>query len=102
MTEDSVRAGYDQIAEIYVGQRDQFKSLRYLERFAGLLPNDGQVLDVGCGGGILVNSFLIARGYGVHGLDISPRMIDLAKANAPAGHYELADMSRLQYGQLRV
>lgn len=102
MTEDFVRAGYDQIAELYVGQRDQFKSLRYMERFAGLLPSDGLVLDVGCGGGKPVDSFLIARGYGVYGLDISPRMIELAKANVPAGHYELANMSRLQTGQFRV
>ena len=97
-----VRDGYERIAEAYAAQRDAFKSLSCLERFAALLPPGGRVLDVGCGAGLPAPRFLIERGFRVTGLDISPRMIELARANVPDCEFEVRDMLSLRRGEYEV
>lgn len=56
-----------------------------------------RVLDVGCGPGR--HSYELARrGITVHGIDISERFIELARANAPAGAtFERLDARRLDF-----
>jgi len=44
----------------------------------GIVPNGGSVLDIGCGTGALTERFALA-GAEVLGLDISPKMLSLAK-----------------------
>lgn len=66
------------------GLRDPVVRGGWVERLRDWLPGRaGDVLDVGCGTGSLS---LIAseRGHRVTGVDLSPRMIDLARAK-PAG-----------------
>lgn len=99
---DAVRDGYERIAKTYAAQRDQFKSLPYLERFVELVPAGGTCLDIGCGAGRPVGEFLVAHGYAVHGLDLAERMIDLARRNVPQASYEVRDMSDLEEGEYRV
>lgn len=99
---DIVQDGYERIADTYAAQRDQFKSTRYLERFIELIPSGGTILDVGCGAGRPVDQFMVAHGYAVHGLDLSERMIDLARANVPRATYEVRDMGGLQPGEYEV
>jgi SAM-dependent methyltransferase len=45
-----------------------------------------RVLDIGCGSGLLARA-LLAQGYAVAGVDASPAMIGLARAQAPAGDF---------------
>jgi SAM-dependent methyltransferase len=54
-----------------------------------------RVLDAGCGEGYLARS-LAARGARVTGIDLSPRLIALARARDPGGSidYRVADLSR--------
>jgi SAM-dependent methyltransferase len=51
------------------------------------LKNGQRVLDVGCGSGLLARA-LLAAGYAVSGIDASPAMIELARAQAPGGDFE--------------
>jgi predicted TPR repeat methyltransferase len=64
----------------------------------GLKPGM-RVLDVGCGPGRHAHA-LATRGIKVHGVDISERFIDLARADAPDGAtFEVADARSLaQHG----
>jgi len=48
------------------------------------LARGQRVLDIGCGSGLLARA-LLAEGYAVSGVDASPAMIELARAQAPAG-----------------
>jgi SAM-dependent methyltransferase len=62
----------------------------------GLRPGM-RVLDVGCGPGRHAHE-LATRGISVHGVDISERFIELARANAPAGAtFERGDARTLAF-----
>jgi SAM-dependent methyltransferase len=56
----------------------------------GLRPGQ-RVLDVGCGSGLLARA-LLAQGYAVSGVDASPAMIELARAQAPGGDFHTVGM----------
>ena len=53
------------------------------------------VLDAGCGEGYL-SRILMHRGAYVIGIDISPRLVEMARAKDPAGNitYQVADLSQ--------
>jgi SAM-dependent methyltransferase len=60
-----------------------------LLRRAGLLS--GNVVDLGCGSGILAEA-MAAAGYDVAGVDLSPAMIDLARAKVPNARLEVGSV----------
>ena len=68
------------------------------DRFLDLLPPatavSGVTLDVGCGEGRLPRD-LRARGYRVVGIDVSPTLIEHARAADPDGDYRIADAAGL-------
>jgi SAM-dependent methyltransferase len=55
----------------------------------------GHIVEVGCGSGIAA-AYFAARGYTVTGTDVSPAMIGLARANAPAAQFRVAPIERLR------
>jgi SAM-dependent methyltransferase len=59
------------------------QEVAYLIEELRLKPGD-RVLDVGCGPGRHAHA-LAAKGFEVHGIDISQRFVDLATADAPPG-----------------
>lgn len=61
--------------------------------FEGLLPADkaARIVDVGCGGGALLD-FLARRGYSkLAGVDLSGEQLEEAKRRCPSASYEKAD-----------
>ena len=107
MTADRhAEVAYEQIAPVY----DDFTAHhRYPEWIDSLLKlgathglQGNTVLDVGCGTG---KGFmpLLDLGWDVTGLDISPSMVELARAKAgPGVRIEVADMREMGlYGELR-
>lgn len=58
-------------------------------RAAGI--HGGLIIDLGCGSGILAGE-LLAAGYSVLGVDVSPAMLDLARPNAPGAQFRLASL----------
>ena len=70
--------------EVDHGLRDPATHAAWSDLFRQWIPTPARVLDLGCGTGSL--SVLLARqGHRVTGVDLSPRMIDLARAKAAAG-----------------
>ncbi len=94
-----VRAGYDQIAEQYMAavadpgadvQRDAWTA-QLVQRLAP----QSTVLDIGCGSGLPSAAALAAAGHRVVGVDISPRQIELARANVAGGSFVACDVLEL-------
>src|SRR3989344_4256049 len=102
MKSDLVRHGYNKVAEDYSSSRDVFKSNKYLDRLIELLPANATILDIGCGSGVPVDRYLLDRGHGVIGLDISEKQIELAKRNNPQAMYEVRDMQELKPSEYSV
>ncbi|HLW02708.1 MAG TPA: class I SAM-dependent methyltransferase [Ktedonobacterales bacterium] len=102
MPSDFVKVGYNKAAEDYAAKRDQFNNLKYLEKLDALLRPQSSILDIGCGAGKPVDSYLISKGHYVTGLDISDKMIELAKRNVPSGQFKVEDMSELKPGEYQI
>lgn len=89
---------YDSLAEAYAARVDTKPHNAYYERPAtlSLLPHVAgkRVLDAGCGPGIYTE-WLVEHGADVVAVDVSPKMVDLAKqrVGARARIFE-ADLSR--------
>jgi cyclopropane fatty-acyl-phospholipid synthase-like methyltransferase len=78
-----VRDGYDRIAEAYYRERDIFEDEVQIEEFISHLPENGVVLDIGCGGGVPVLSMLAhSRWLAVHSISswASARIHDVHRA----------------------
>src|SRR5215207_2083897 len=93
-----VRATYDAVARAYdtqLGDELDGKPLdRALLEALVELAGAGVIADVGCGPGH-VTRFLAARHPDVVGIDLSPRMIDIAREHAPALAFTVGSMTRL-------
>lgn len=62
----------------------------------GLIPPKSRTLEIGCGTGDLL--YRVAGKEGV-GIDISPRMVEIAAKKYPDGRWLLADIEHLEEGQ---
>ena len=67
------------------------KELEKYLRF--LIPSHSSVLEIGCGTGELLAALNPVRGLGI---DISPKMIDVARENFPNLQFEVGDLENLQ------
>ncbi|TFG17750.1 MAG: class I SAM-dependent methyltransferase [Promethearchaeota archaeon] len=94
---EMVMKGYNTIAHDYYTHRDLNKFNNELEEFSNLLPEGGKVLDVGCGAGIPTAKYLVKKGLKVIGIDISDRMLQMARNNVPEAEFILKDMRQLDF-----
>ncbi|HEX8257745.1 MAG TPA: methyltransferase domain-containing protein [Allosphingosinicella sp.] len=72
---------------------------RWLDKFADLLPQGAQILDIGCGGGEPLARHLIERGYRLAGIDASPPLIETCRDRFPDHDWHVADMRELALGR---
>jgi SAM-dependent methyltransferase len=73
----------------------QLRERAWIERFAAMLGPGATVLDIGCGSGEPIAAYLAGRGHPVAGVDSSPEMIALFRANLPGEAADVADMRSL-------
>ncbi len=106
MTEPShlaaVRESYDTVAADYARVVPEPAELDPVSRtllsaFAELTASLGPVADLGCGPG-KVTAHLAALGVPVFGVDVSPKMIELARAAYPKLRFTVGSMTALEIG----
>ena len=90
-----VRSGYDQCAAAYHESRRR-EAGPELDALFAVLDDGAAVLDIGCGAGVPVTRALSER-FSVTGVDISDSMIELARANVPAGKFIRADVMTVEF-----
>lgn len=75
---------YDKIAKDFAKMRDDFYlEKKYLDTFISHLRPEASILDVGCGSGHPIASYLIAQGFSLTGVDKSKELLKIAKDNCP-------------------
>ncbi len=91
-----VRDGYDLIAgrymEVITRPRGFDPRTEWIDALLGRLAAGGSVLDVGCGPGVPTAAAIARAGHRVTGIDISPRQIELARAQVPSGRFLVGDV----------
>ncbi len=99
----TTRTFYDAVATDYADRFRDMLAVRPLDRallagFAELVLADGtgQVADLGCGPG-RVTAHLHGLGLPVFGVDLSPRMVALARAEHPDVRFEEGSMLSLDF-----
>jgi ubiquinone/menaquinone biosynthesis C-methylase UbiE len=93
---DIVREGYDNIASQYDAYRDPFNNEAELNELMSLVEPGGHILDAGCGSGV-VSRALIDNGFQVTGIDISQKMIGIARQLVPDAEFIVGDMIALEF-----
>jgi SAM-dependent methyltransferase len=98
---DSVRAAYDIASEAYaskfVDELDHKPLDReLLQQFAAIVGTERPVLDVGCGPGH-TTAHLTSLGLRAIGVDLSPKMIEIASRTFPQSRFELGDFCSLRH-----
>jgi SAM-dependent methyltransferase len=88
---------YDRHALAYVADRRVagWNEGPWLDRFAALLPRGAPILDIGCGFGEPIATYLIDQGFAVSGVDSSPTLIALCRGRFPLRPWHVADMRTL-------
>jgi len=95
----SIRENYDELADEYA--HELFHELQHkpldrelLDRFASHIPENGEVCDMGCGPGH-VTRYLHLGGARVSGMDLSVRMVEIAKRLNPDIPFRVGNMMNL-------
>jgi len=103
VTESEVKKTYDRIAGKYhegrkVGWKMVYNEFNELPATLSLLKKikGKKVLDLGCGTGIYTK-ILKKKGARVWGIDISPRMIDIAKKEVKGVEFRIGSATKLPY-----
>jgi SAM-dependent methyltransferase len=90
------RKFYEANAESYATTTAQMYDNEWLERFASVVRPRGRILDVGCAAG-RDSRWFADRGFSVDGIDLSPTLIDAAKAAVPSARFVVMNFMDLDF-----
>jgi SAM-dependent methyltransferase len=86
---DRVADRYDRRADVRVGA--------LFNAFMAALPHGGRVLDAGAGTGLPYALSLVERGFRVVGVDVSSRMVEIARGNVPVAEFHELSMTEMEF-----
>lgn len=91
------RKTYNAVAQQY---HDKFSQIgiydESYERFAALLPDDGRVLEIGCGPGNVSQKILaMLPKHDWLGIDLAEKMIEIAQKVNPTARFQLGDARQI-------
>ena len=97
MDPEDVGRSYDRLADHWNSSRfDRDNGISQHERAIAFIELRGAALDIGCGSSGRIIDLLLATGFEPQGIDVSPRMIELARSRHPEVLFELADIRHWQ------
>ena len=87
---------YNNNVDRYITLTGNLQQTSWLKSFIKLIKKGGKVLDLGCGYGRDLEYFY-KMGYAIFGLDISEKMIERAKKEAPKAKLKIGNLLKLDY-----
>jgi SAM-dependent methyltransferase len=99
MRPDDILPTYERVGPAWARRRDRsLFERRWLDRMLAYAPGR-RVLDLGCGSGVPIASYLADRRSRITGVDGAEAMLRLFEANLPEAEAIRADMRRLDLGR---
>lgn len=93
----AIKQAYDELAAAYLAQRSaEPVATGLLDALTERLPDDGRILDAGCGAGVPIAKQL-AEAFEVVGVDFSSEQVRLARENVPQAAFTQGDMTELGF-----
>jgi len=95
---DLNKRAWDNLADRYderSGNTIEFSEV--FRTFLEKLPEEGRVLDLGCGTGLPYASHLVEEGFDVLGVDLSEEMVRVATSNVPGAAFSQLSMSEIEH-----
>lgn len=89
---DKIKTGYDNIADIWFEKREWYIEQPSIDAVVAHLAQGATILDVGCGSGKPIATYLVEKGLDVYGLDISPKLLKYAEHIIPKEKLFQADI----------
>ncbi|NCN86715.1 class I SAM-dependent methyltransferase [archaeon] len=86
---------YNKTAKEYAEKVKELVPMNELEKFVNYVPK-GNILDIGCGSGVQARH-LQERGLQVYGIDLSEKLIKLAKKESQNSFFNKMDMRELKF-----
>jgi len=93
----------DETIDLYNSMADQYASQALSrgpsiqrKRFITMLPERGKILDAGCGSG-RDSAFFANEGFNVIGVDLSEKLLEIARIAAPRAKFYSADIRHLSF-----
>jgi 2-polyprenyl-3-methyl-5-hydroxy-6-metoxy-1,4-benzoquinol methylase len=91
---------YDEIINWFDEARTKtLMESEYLNLIVNTIPQEGSILDLGCGTGEPIAEFFIEKGFKVTGVDGSQKMIELCKQRFPSENWIVSDMREINLQQ---
>lgn len=87
---------YDRNIEQYMKKTIGLQDVSWLRSFVSKLNRGDKILDVGCGFGRDV-MFFLEQGLDVYGIDLSAKMVEMAKEYEPQGKYFIMDVEEMSF-----
>lgn len=85
---------YDEISTSYATKFNEPSD--NIDDLLKLIRKGGKILDAGCGPGVDV-TYIASRGFDVIGIDLSEKMLEIAKRKNPRIYFQKADMRKLNF-----
>ena len=92
-------AVYDQLAQYYARKTADYAPLPEREKFIQLVPKECKILDAGCGPG-RDSSYFVSQGLQVTGIDLSDKLLEIARTTAPDVTFLHQDLRHLNFPPL--
>lgn len=87
---------YNKTAKAYAARVEGMSLERQVNSFLSYLSKGSLVLDLGCGSGRDAKNFT-EKGYSVIGVDLSDKLLEIARENAPQAEFKLMDIADLNF-----
>lgn len=85
---------YDEISTSYAAKFNEPSD--NIDDFLKLIGKGGKILDAGCGPGGDV-AYIASKGFDVVGIDLSEKMLEIAKRKNPRIYFQKADIRKLNF-----